>query len=89
MRFSLVLPVLQTTAMLLIICAPWNPKAHEVDALLAKGAEFKTWTLIPGPNAIDWAQGVNLPAAAVAIPAEFAIRKNEAQPNYKVRFFGF
>ena len=89
MGFRFWLPMLQTAAMLTVMWAPWAPRAHEVDVVRANGTEFKIWTLIPGPNALDWAEGLNLPASAVVTPAEFAIRKNDAPPNSKVRFFGF
>ena len=86
MRFRFYLPTLQMAAMLLIVWAPWNPGAHHQD-VLANGAEMSTWTLLP-PEAIDWAQGVNLPAVAVVTPTEFAIRKSGDLPSSKVRFYG-
>jgi hypothetical protein len=89
MRFKLILPALQTMTMLFIVWAPWAPDGHTLDVLLPNGRELKTWILIPGPDAAQWAEGVNLPAAAVVVPLEFAIRKNEALPNYKVKFWGF
>jgi hypothetical protein len=82
MRFRLLLPTLQTAAMLVLIWAPWTPGAHD-------GRRVKQWTLLPGPDALDWAQGVNLPAAAIAIPVEFAARGTEGLPNFRVRFYGF
>jgi hypothetical protein len=88
MRFKILLPVLQMTAMLLIVWTPWNPQAHQLDVLAANGSESKMWALIPGPPAIDWAEGINLPASAVVTPIEFAIRKANALPNYQVRFCG-
>jgi hypothetical protein len=93
MRFRLWLPVLQTMAMLLLIWAPWAPNAHKFDIVLTNGAEIKGWTLIPsfaaGFDAVNWSLGINLPAATIVIPAEFAIRKNGAMENDKVRFYGF
>jgi len=74
--------------MLLILWAPSNPKAHDLDIVFANGVSMKAWTLIPGGNAIDWAEGINLPASAVVTPLEFAIRKPAALPSYKFRFFG-
>lgn len=88
MRFNIFLPVLQMMAMLLIVWAPWSPQAHQLDVLFADGAESKMWALIPGPPAIDWAEGINLPASAVVTPLEFAIRKTHTLPDYKVRFCG-
>jgi hypothetical protein len=78
MRFKFLMPVVQTAAMLLILWAPRNPRAHEVDTQLART-----------PRAIEWAEGINLPASAVVTPAEFAMRKHESLPNMKVRFYGF
>jgi hypothetical protein len=89
MRFRFWLPVFQTAAMLLIVWAPWAPDTHALDVLLANGKEFRTWVLIPGPSAVEWAEGINLPASAVVTPLEFAVRKSDAPPNYKVRFYGF
>jgi hypothetical protein len=74
-------------AMLLIVWAPWNLKAHHMRVVSASGTEISTWTLLP-PEAIDWAEGVNLPAVAVVTPTEFAIRKSGDLPSSKVRFYG-
>ena len=87
MRFSLLLPALQTAAMVLIVWAPWAPEAHKLEVVLANGSQLKTWTLIPGPDAVESAQALNLPAMAIVVPVEFAIRKS-ALPNYKVMFYG-
>jgi hypothetical protein len=89
MRFKFLLPILQTAAMLLILWAPWNPKAHEADVRLANGGATRVATLIPGPDALEWAEGINLPASAIVTPAEFAMRKPDALPNTKLRFYGF
>lgn len=88
MRFRLWLPVLQTIGMFLILWWPWSPQAHRLDIALANGAMIHSRTLIAGPAALDWAQGVNLPAAAVVIPAEFAIRNPRSSRNTRVLFFG-
>ncbi len=89
MRFRVWLPVLQTAAMLLALWAPWAPKAHAIDLIPANGREIKAWKLIPGFSAIEWAEGLNLPAAAIAVPAEFAFRKTDALPNDETRLYGF
>ena len=86
MRFKFLLPILQTAALLLLLWAPWNPNAHKLQ--LANGLTLETATL-PGPAAIEWAEGINLPASAIVTPAEFAMRKPDALPNMKVRFYGF
>jgi hypothetical protein len=83
MRFTLLLPILQIAAMLLTLWAPWTPKAH---AHLANGQESES---VLSPTAIEWAEGVNLPASAVVTPVEFALRRPDALPNMKVRFYGF
>jgi hypothetical protein len=87
MQFRSWLPKIQTAAMLLIVWSPWNPKAHHVDGVFANGTGISTWTLLP-PEAIDWAQGVNLPAVVVVTPLEFATRKSGDLPNSKIRFYG-
>lgn len=74
MRFRLLLPALQTIAMLLIVWSPWAGRTRE--------------TLIPATNTVNWALGLNLPADAVVTPAEFAVRRAGAPPNSKVKFFG-
>jgi hypothetical protein len=88
MRFRLLLPALQTIAMLLIVWAPWAARTHEIDLIQKDGREIKSWTLIPAVNAMNWALGLNLPAGAIVTPAEFAVRRTDAPPNSKVRFFG-
>jgi|SRR5579872_1401556 hypothetical protein len=88
MRFKLWLPVLQTIGMLLILWWPWAPQAHQLNIALANGAMIHSRVLIAGPAALDWAQGVNLPAAAVVIPVEFATRNPRSWRNTGVLFFG-
>lgn len=88
MRWRFWLPVLQTTAMLLILWSPWTPKAHDLHVVFTNGTEIRTWTLIPGPNALEWAEGMNLPAAAIVTPAEFAIRSGKLWHSSTVVFFG-
>jgi hypothetical protein len=93
MRFRFWLPLIQTVAMLLITWAPWSPEAHKLDIVLPEGREIRTWILIPGPNnivnAVDFAQGINLPAVAVVVRAEFAARSARAWVSINFRFFGF
>ena len=93
MRFRLSLPLIQTTAMLLIMWAPWSAESHKPHLTLRNGSEIKTETLIPGPNhvidALDFAQGINLPAVAVVVPAEFGVRRGRPWMNVEFRFFGF
>jgi hypothetical protein len=45
------------------------------------------WTLLPGPNAVEWAEGINLPAAAIVTPIEFAVRRHPWR-NPDIMFFG-
>ena len=89
MHFKFLLPLLQTIVMLVIVWAPGNPKTHELRVRLANGGERKMWVLATGPDALDWAEGINLPASAIVTPAEFVIRKSDALPNMKLRFYGF
>jgi hypothetical protein len=88
MRFRFLFPVLQTIAMLLIVWEPWNPKAHQVDIRLTDGREIKNWTPIPGPDAFEWAEGINLPAIVVVTPLEFALRNAASLPSFKLTFYG-
>jgi hypothetical protein len=88
MRFRVLLPILQTIAMLLIVWAPWNPRSHQIDIVLRDGREIKGWTLISAVDSLDWAMGLNLPALTVATPIEFAFRKPASLPSYKIQFFG-
>ena len=74
MRFRFALPALQMVAMLLIV---WAPPLQA------------TQGLNPGLTAMQWAEGINLPAAAIAIPLEFGLRGADALPNYKLRLYGF
>jgi MFS family permease len=91
MRFRFWLPLVQTVAMLLITWAPWAPESHRLHTVLRDGTEIRTWTVIPSANVIDpldFAEGINLPAVAVVVPAEFAARRGEARMNLTFRFFG-
>jgi hypothetical protein len=89
MRSRVLFPVLQTLSMLLIVWAPWSSRVHQIDIVRRDGHGSRYWTLPPTSAALDWAEGINLPAAALVTPVEFAIRKAEALPNHKIRFFGF
>jgi hypothetical protein len=86
MRFNLLLPILQTAAMLLALWGPRSPKALDSNAQLTNGQASGR---VISPTALEWAEGINLPASAVVTPAEFAMRKPDALPNMKVRFYGF
>jgi hypothetical protein len=95
MRFRLGLPMLQTVSMLLILWAPWAPKAHRYDFLLRDGKEFKGWTILPDASVFDapsWAQAMNLPAILAEIPIDLltdAIEREEQLPDPRMRFFLF
>ena len=89
MRFRFVLPALQMVAMLLIVWATWAPGAHEVRLVPSNGTEPQSWMLVPSPIAVEWAEAINLPSAAIVIPAEFGLRGADAVPNYKLRLYGF
>lgn len=84
--------MLQTIAMLLITWAPWAPEAHQLPIGLPEKKQISTWTLVPGPNIVDpfdFSEGINLPAAAVVVPIEFAARQGGSWMNTNFRFFGF
>jgi hypothetical protein len=92
MRFKVWLPLVHTIAMLLITWAPWAPESHKLDIVLRGGREIKTWTLVPRSNPanpLDLVEGINLPAAAVVLPAEFAARRGRSWMNINFAFFGF
>lgn len=92
MRFRLWLPVLQSIAMLLITWAPWSPEAHRLTIVRPEERKISTWTVVPRPNIVDpfdFAEGINLPAAAVVVPIEFAARQGGSWMNTNFRFFGF
>jgi hypothetical protein len=74
MRFRFTLPAIQIAVMVFILWAPSS-----------RGAQW----LNPGPTAQDWAEGINLASATIAIPVEFGLRGTDALPNYKIRFYGF
>lgn len=85
MRFRLWLPALQTIAMLVILWAPWAPGAHELQVALTDGSKVRIWTLLPGPEALDWIEGINLPAVPVVTPVEYALRNGAVRnPNVMV-----
>jgi hypothetical protein len=89
MRFRFWLPLIQSVAMLLVTWAPWAPQSHRVDAVLRDGREIKTWLLVPGPAALDFALGINLPAVPIVVPIEFAARRGQPWVSLNFRFFGF
>lgn len=89
MRLSLGLPLLQTIAMIVIVWAPWSPQTHKFDIVLQDGREIQGWSLLPGPDAILWAQGINLPAFVVEIPIDLTCERFEHLPELKLRFFSF
>jgi hypothetical protein len=89
MRFRFWLPPIQSVAMFLITWAPWAPGSHQVDVLLRDGREGKTWFIVPGSEAVDLAQGINLPAVPVVVPIEFAARRGQPWVSLNFRFFGF
>jgi hypothetical protein len=78
MRFRLWLPLLQTIVTLLILGVPCS-----------RETACKIWNPTPGKAAMDWIEGMNLPAVSVVAPVEFGIRKGDALPNDKLRFYGF
>jgi hypothetical protein len=88
MRFRLWLPALQTIGMLLIVWAPWSPGAHDLQVALTDGSKVRIWILLPGPNALDWVEGINLPAVPVVTPVEYALRNGRTLRNPNVMFLG-
>jgi hypothetical protein len=87
MPLKYLLSTLQTIAMLLLLWAYSNPKA--IGAPIADAGAPGTASILHGSNALEWAEGINLPASAVVTPAEFALRKPDALPNMNVKFHGF
>ena len=86
MPLKYLLPALQTIAMLFLLGVHLNPKS--LGTPVNDGREPKTATIIPSPTAIEWAEGINLPASAVITPVEFALRKPDALPNMSMKFYG-
>jgi hypothetical protein len=78
MRFRLWLPLVQTVATLLILAVPCS-----------REAACRVWNPTPGKAAVDWIEGMNLPAVSVVAPIEFGVRKSDALPNDKLRLYGF
>ena len=79
--------MLQTVVMVLVLWAPWTPHAHEIDVLV-DGTEVKTWALIAGPDSLDLAKAVNLPAGLVVSSVDLLVRNGRGFPNHRVMFFG-
>jgi hypothetical protein len=80
--------VLQTLAMTLILWSSWSRIAHDQHNVLTNGSEFKSSTLTKMPKSLDWAQGINLPAATIVTPVEFSLRNGRPWRSPKVMFFG-
>lgn len=56
--------------------------------VLTDGTEIRMRILLPGPNVLDWVEGINLPALAVVTPVEYALRKGRALRNPNVMVIG-
>jgi hypothetical protein len=87
MRFRIFLPVAQTVAMLSMMWLPLNHGARFV-LRASDGMESTIQARGPGPRAMEWAQGINLPAVTVVTPFEYAVRQAQGLPNYRIQFFG-
>jgi hypothetical protein len=87
MRFRFVLPLLQIAATLLVLWLPWAPGAHELNANLNVGGN-KTWVLVT-PAAIDWSDGMNLPAMTIVKPVLGTIQGKLLGRYAATEFFAF
>ncbi|MGH9494582.1 MAG: hypothetical protein ACRD3B_06255 [Candidatus Sulfotelmatobacter sp.] len=87
MRFRIWLPIAQTIAMLWLMWGPLNHRARKF-VLRAPDRESPIRAQGPGPRELEWAQGINLPAVTVVTPLEFAFRRAQDLPNYRIQFFG-
>lgn len=88
MYFRVWLPVLHSVAMTLVLWMPWDRAAHNVDVVLTNGLAIHEWALVPRFGAIEWAQGMNLPAMAIVMPVRIAIRGSHDVRDINLMFFG-
>jgi hypothetical protein len=82
--------MVQTIAMLVLVWAPWAPKAHKLDLILRDGGEIKAWTILPDPMVLDaeqWARGLNLPAIPTELPIDLV--NTRELPSPRMQFFLF
>ena len=88
MRFRVWLPIAQTIAMLWLTWSSLNHGPQKFVLRAPDGMESTTPAHHAGPQALEWAQGVNLPAVTVVTPLEFAFRRTQGLPNYRIQFYG-
>lgn len=74
--------------MALVLWSPWSQNVMNQRFEARTGGEAKYLAVVRLPIAVDWAQGLNLPAVTVVSPVEFALRDREAWRNWTVMLFG-
>ncbi|HEX3821302.1 MAG TPA: hypothetical protein VHW45_13275 [Candidatus Sulfotelmatobacter sp.] len=88
MRFRIWLPIAQTVAMLWLT---WSALEHGPRKFVLRAPDGLEST-IPvhhaAPRALEWAQAINLPAVPIVTPLEFAFRRAQGLPNYRIQFYG-
>jgi hypothetical protein len=82
------LPAAQTLTMALILWSAWSRNVLDQRFEARTEGEVKHLAFDRLPIAIDWAQGLNLPAVTVVSPVEFSLRNREAWRNWTVMLFG-
>jgi hypothetical protein len=89
MRFRVWLPIAQTIAMLWLTWSSLNHGPQNFVLPAPDGMESTPPMHNAAPRALEWAQGINLPAVTVVTPLEFAFRRTQSLPNYRIHFCGF
>ena len=82
------LPIAQTIAMLSLT---WSSLSHGPSKFVLRAPDGMEPTIRMHhavPRALEWAQGINLPAVTVVTPLEFAFRRTQGLPNYRIQFYG-
>jgi hypothetical protein len=88
MRFRVWLPIAQTIAMLWLTWSSLNQGARKFFLRAPDAMESTMGMRHAAPRSLEWAQGINLPAVTVVTPLEFAFRRTQGLPNYRIQFYG-
>lgn len=69
----------------------WSSLSHGTHKFVLQAPAPATSSAIQeqhSPRILDWAQGINLPAVTVVTPIEFALRRANRLPDYRIQFYG-